>query len=475
MGYRNPMKIMNLFKRFGRGPLPLVLGGAGLLMMWAGANLLMVFSQPVQDPRAPHLQEKLETAGFYMLEEIEDQGARPDRAFDPVSARARADRFYEIYHKAIPAINAAAAGLPEAEEALVRAHEWMARVDGLRKDITPVSTEQDCKTAEAGWRANGSQAVVEFRLAALGLRSIPADALAAERKKRITGLFVVLAMAAAIGVTAGSAFLVKEREKVAESRPQRRPPNPPMPSRVETSAAIAVEFTREAILTLDPTLRILSINPAAETLFGYRSAELMGANLHALLPTLALRGELPVDASVAPSFEAARHQSGKTLQVELSLHSVNRQGRRTVIAIAREAAKAVAADSGEIPEASVVADLAKFCPAPLVIYDTEGCIVHVNEAFTETMAAEFNQVHSRPYWRIFLDGETAENARREWLLLAALNLPDSIEQNWRTLDGRSASMTWARSALRDNEGRVRFVIAIGALNEIQARGRSKAA
>lgn len=466
---------MNLFKRFRRGPLPLVLGGAGLLALWAGVNLLMMFSQPVQDARAPHLQEKLETVGFYMLEEIEDQGARPDRGFDPMSARARADRFHEIYRKAIPAINAAAAGLPEAEEALVRAHEWMERVDKLRKGITPSTSEQDCRTAEAGWRANGSQAVVEFRLAALGLRSIPADALVNERKKRITGLFVVLAMAAAMAVTAGSAFLVKENQKVAESRPHRQPANAPMPSLVESSASIAVEYTREAIFTLDPSLRILSLNPAAEQMFGYRSEELMGVNLHALVPTLAIRGEIPDNASIEPSYEGARHQTGKTMQVELALHMVNRQGRRMVIGITRETAKVAAADAGEIPEASVVADMAKHCPAPLAIYDTDGCLIHVNEAFSETMAAEFDQIHSRPYWRIFLDGEAAEKARREWLLLATLSLPDSIEQDWRTLDGRTATMTWARSALRDNQGRVRFVVAIGAVKQIQARVRSKAA
>lgn len=469
------MKVMNLFKRSRGGPLPLVLAGAGVLALWAGGNLMMVFSKPIQDARAPHLQEKLETAGFYMLEEIEDQGARPDRAFDPISTRARADRFYEIYRKAIPAINAAAAGLPEAEEALVRAHEWMERADKLRKGILPGSTDQDCKTAEAGWRANGSQAVVEFRLAALGLRSIPADALTNERKKRITGLFVVLAMAGAMAVTAGSAFLVKENQKVAESRPQRQPANAAMPSLVDSAATIALELTRESILTLDPSLRILSINPAAEQFFGYRSEELMGVNLHALMPTLALRGELPENASIEPSFEGARHQSGRAMQVELSLHMVNRQGRRMVIGIVRESAKAVASDAGEIPEASVVADMAKYCPAPLVIYDTDGCIVHVNDAFSETMAAEFDQVHSRPYWRIFLEGETAEKARREWLLLAALNLPDSIEQDWRTLDGRTASMTWARSALRDDQGRVRFVVAIGAVNQVHPRVRSKAA
>lgn len=466
---------MNLIKRYTRGPLPLAVGGSILLTGWAAMNLLLVLRQPLQGPQAPQLQEKLETTGFYMLEEIEDQGARPDRPFDPETTRARADRFYEIYGKAIASINAAAAGLPEVEEALVRAHEWMSRADKLRKSIGPKTTEAECRAIEALWRADGSQAVVEFRLAALGLRSIPAGALEAERRMRLGGLLIVLALATATGVAVFAGLSFKPKETPVEVKAARPAPNAPLPSLVEASAAAAVEHVREAILTMDPNLRILSANPAAEKLFGYPAAQLSGTNLHALMPSLALRGEIPENVSSEPSAEAGRHQSGRPMRLELSLHNVNRQGRRTLVAIAREAVSAAAGEPGEIPEASVVADMARFCPAPLVIYDTEGCLVHVNEAFSEAMGADFDQVHGQPYWRIFLEGDQAEKARREWLLLAALNLPDSIDQEWRTFDGRRTTMTWARSALRDNQGRVRFVVAIGNEKRAANRGMHRAA
>ncbi|MBM3734290.1 MAG: PAS domain S-box protein [Acidobacteria bacterium] len=456
------MSLSNLVNRIGPGGW--IAAGAGILVLWTGVSMMRLLIEPIQDGRAPLLVERLESLAFYLMEDLEDQGARPDRKFDGNSARARVDRFYEIYQRQIVSVNAAAAGLGETEESLVRAHEWMARVARARETIRPDTAEPATRAAEADWRANGAQAVVELRTAVLNLRSVPVQALKKERASRMANLFTLLGLS--IGLLLGAIFVAVRsgKARASEQRQSAAKPavNPAMPSMIENAAGVALQFTREAVVTLDPTLRVLAMNPAAEHLFGYRSAQAMGVYLQSLVPSLNLKGEIPDNATVEPSFETALRGSGKQVPIELSLHLSNRQGRRVVIALAREAVSAAAAmDNTTDTSASVVADMAEHCPAPLVIFDTEAVVVHVNQAFADVMRAGFDEIQSRPYWKLFMEGEQAERARREWLLLASMKLPDSVQQTWRAGDGRSVPMTWARSAMRDEQGRVRFVVCIG--------------
>ncbi len=440
--------------------MTMVLAVSSILLLWAGGNLVSLLLAPVQRAKAPELLERLEGLAFYMMEELEDQGARPDRHFDFNTARARADRFHAIYIKGVPPVNAAAVGMTEIEDALVRAHEWMARVDKGRLRLVKDVPEAECRQTEAEWRANGAQAVVEFRSAAINLHTLPVDAVKAERKSRVSSLIFAIALGGLI--LAGAIFAQLGRKDDAEARSQAKPAvNSPLPSAVESSAVVAVQYTREAILTLDPSLRILTMNPAAEALFGYRPAQAMGLNLSHLLPSLSIKGEIPDSSTVEPTFETGLHASGKKIPVEISLHLLNQRGRRTVIAVARNAANAAAQVETPDSDTGVVADMARLCPAPLVIYDPEGRVVHINEAFGELLGIEFDDCHSQPYWKQFLEGEHSERARREWLLLASKKLPDTVDQTWRRSDGSAIPMVWARSALRDPQGRVRFIVAIG--------------
>lgn len=53
----------------------------------------------------------------------------------------------------------------------------------------------------------------------------------------------------------------------------------------EAKARAVLEMAAEAIITADESGRVLSFNPAAEELFGYRSDEVLGRNLTALMPS----------------------------------------------------------------------------------------------------------------------------------------------------------------------------------------------
>lgn len=369
------------------------------------------------------------------------------------------------------AISAAAVGIPEVEDSLARAHEWMGRVSRSRLAIREPIAEDECRAFEASWRANAAQAVVELRMAAVNLRSAPVDSLKTERRSRIAGLFPILGVSLAI---AGFAvFGVVRQRRVSKDSRAKQAANPVMPSMVDSAALVALHYSREAVMTLDPALRILNINPAAERLFGYRAAQLMGVNLQSLVPSLALRGEIPDTSTREPSFETAMHSGGRQIPIEISLHLSDRQGRRLVVALAREAAATEAALPSDT-SAAVIADMAVQCPAPMVIYDAEGRIIHVNGAFAETMNADVDEIQNQHYWRTFLTGENAERARREWLV-ASIKLPDRVQQVWRAFDGRHIPMTWARSAMRDERGGVRFVVAIGVEDQHTEAVRSRAA
>lgn len=77
------MKLRN-FARW--NPLSWIFGGATGLALWTGFNIAFLAVEPVQNARAPKLLDRLESVAFYMLEALEDQGARPDRKYDAIRA-----------------------------------------------------------------------------------------------------------------------------------------------------------------------------------------------------------------------------------------------------------------------------------------------------------------------------------------------------------------------------------------------------
>lgn len=114
----------------------------------------------------------------------------------------------------------------------------------------------------------------------------------------------------------------------------------------EARYRLVAETASDAIITIDESGQILFANPAAEKIFGYPVAELIGASLSRLVPERlrplntpgleryldAGRKQPGADAVIAPGL----HRDGHEIPLEISFGQVMAKGKRVLTAVARD-------------------------------------------------------------------------------------------------------------------------------------------
>ncbi len=118
---------------------------------------------------------------------------------------------------------------------------------------------------------------------------------------------------------------------------------------------VLAESTQDAIVTIDEQSTVLSVNPAAEQLFGRSAAELTGHSLTPLMPARYHAGHARGMARYLSSgvrhisWSAVRvevlHADGREIPVEISFGEFSAQGRRVFSAIFRDISARVASDA----------------------------------------------------------------------------------------------------------------------------------
>jgi PAS domain S-box-containing protein len=104
----------------------------------------------------------------------------------------------------------------------------------------------------------------------------------------------------------------------------------------ESEARLAgiIASAMDAVLTVDDRLRITLFNPAAETMFGWKTAEILGQPIQTILPGWAALKES--GKPVTPWLTEAVRQDGQRLPVELALSWVQTPRRRFWTCLARD-------------------------------------------------------------------------------------------------------------------------------------------
>jgi PAS domain S-box-containing protein len=109
---------------------------------------------------------------------------------------------------------------------------------------------------------------------------------------------------------------------------------------------IVAETASDAIITIDTESRILFVNSAAEVIFGYTTAELLGQPLTRLMP----EGLRPMHLAALARYSASgqrhvdwhaieilgRHKNGTEIPLELSFNDFVEDGRHTITGIIRD-------------------------------------------------------------------------------------------------------------------------------------------
>lgn len=105
----------------------------------------------------------------------------------------------------------------------------------------------------------------------------------------------------------------------------------------EARARAVTESAAEAILTTDDRGAVETMNPAAETLFGWTAAELVGRGLGLILPSLESPQGAPVEWQATERLLNAHRRDGSVLPVDVSIAPTDVEDRPLYIVIARDA------------------------------------------------------------------------------------------------------------------------------------------
>ncbi len=186
----------------------------------------------------------------------------------------------------------------------------------------------------------------------------------------------------------------------------------------------------EAIVGLDSHYRIRLFNPAAERLFGYTAAELMGQSIEQLVPdrsvarvrtAIATQAVIAAAARLAGSYHewTARHQDGRELTLEVAVSPIDSDPGRAdqcqVLAFAHNitARKQVENQLRQLWQAI------EQSPATIVITDPDGRIEYANPKFTATTGYTLGEALGQNP-RILKSGHTPSDEYRQlWATISA--------------------------------------------------------
>jgi PAS domain S-box-containing protein len=98
--------------------------------------------------------------------------------------------------------------------------------------------------------------------------------------------------------------------------------------------------------------------------------------------------------------------------------------------------------------------------ALVVVLDRDGNIVRFNRACERTTGYSFAEVRGKPIWSLLLPTE-AETVRRVFDRLLAKEFPNQHENHWVSRNGLERLVAWSNTALLDESGEVRHVVATG--------------
>lgn len=160
--------------------------------------------------------------------------------------------------------------------------------------------------------------------------------------------------------------------------------------------------TQDAIIMMDDEGRITFWNPAAERLFGYRSGEITGQNLHQVLAPERYHAEFYKrfadyketgrGRAVNSILELqARHKNGHEIPVELSLSSVDLEEHHETIGILRDISARRKAET----ELRKLSKAVEQSPASILITDPNGTIEYVNQKFVDITGYSREEVRGR--------------------------------------------------------------------------------
>lgn len=232
-----------------------------------------------------------------------------------------------------------------------------------------------------------------------------------------------------------------------------------------------LETTVDGIITIGEDGIVRTFNPAAERIFGYTADEIIGQNIHVLMPPPYrqehnayignfTRSGVAKIIGIGREVEGLR-KSGDTFPMELGVSEVIVHDERTFTGIVRDVAARKQVERALEEERNFVSAIINTADALVIVLDREGHIVRFNQACEVTSGYDFEEVVGRPVWDILIPPEDVETTRELFHKQVRGKFRTSTDSVIRTKDDRLRLVTWSNTVLTTAEGEVEYVVGTG--------------
>ncbi len=232
-----------------------------------------------------------------------------------------------------------------------------------------------------------------------------------------------------------------------------------------------LETTVDGIITIGEDGIVRSFNPAAERIFGYSADEIIGQNIHVLMPSPYrqehdgyignyTRSGVAKIIGIGREVEGLR-KNGDTFPLELAVSEVIVNDERTFTGIVRDVAARKQVERALEEERNFVSAIIDTADALVMVLDRKGNIVRFNRACEVTSGYTFEEVVGRSIWDVLIPPEDVESTRELFHKQVRGKFRTTNDNVIRTKDDRLRLVTWSNTVLTTAGGEVEYVVGTG--------------
>jgi PAS domain S-box-containing protein len=112
-------------------------------------------------------------------------------------------------------------------------------------------------------------------------------------------------------------------------------------------------------------------------------------------------------------------------------------------------------------ERDFISAVLQACAALVVVFDTEGRIVHCNRACEQVTGYACEEIKGQFYWDVFVSPERREQSRKHFCRLVAARITSAFNREWIAKSGERRRISFSNRPLLNHQGELEYFIATG--------------
>ena len=244
-------------------------------------------------------------------------------------------------------------------------------------------------------------------------------------------------------------------------------------ARSESSLQALLDAAVDAIIVADHSGCIETFNRAAEDIFGYTEAEIMGQNLKVLMPENYAREHDRYMSSYQSTGipriiglgreVTGRHKSGRTFPAELSVGHAISQGQSHYVGIIRDIRERKAIERALLVERDRAQNYLDLADVILLGLDTQGRITLINRRGCEVLGYQESELLGKDWFLTCIPGNKREEVKRLFGEIVSGSRPGHQISETYAINrfGARRLISWRNAILRDERGNITGTLSSG--------------